>query len=122
MKHANSRQTGLDAESRALVFLENNGYTVLQRNYATPWGEIDIVAKDKDKLCFIEVKMRSTSAFGSPALAVSGAKQRRIAMSALAYMKQFRVSGGARFDVVSMVRLPDGWKMDLYRNAFDFPW
>jgi putative endonuclease len=122
MKHETTRQAGLDAESAAAGFLERNGYAVLDRNYATPWGEIDIIAREKGKLCFVEVKMRSTLAFGSPASSVSSAKQRRIALAALAYMKRFRVTGGARFDVVSMVRLADGWKIDVYRNAFDFPW
>jgi putative endonuclease len=117
-----SRQTGSEAEDRAAQFLRDSGYSIVARNFSTKWGEIDIVARDKEKVCFIEVKMRSTCSFGSPAQAVSYPKQRRIAMAAIVFMKQRGLGGcGARFDVVSMVRSKLGWKIDLYRNAFEFP-
>lgn len=117
-----SRQTGCEAENRAADFLRENGYSIIARNFATKWGEIDIVARDKEKVCFVEVKMRSDSSFGSPAQAVSFAKQRRIAMAAVAFMRQRGLGNcSGRFDVVSMVRSSSGWSIDLYRNAFEFP-
>lgn len=117
-----SRSLGADAEARAERYLRDNGYVILDRNFSTQWGEIDIVARDHGKVCFVEVKMRTSAAFGIPALAVSRSKQRRIAMAALVFMKLKRLGDcAARFDVVSMMPEGGGWKIELYRNAFDFP-
>ena len=66
---------GILAEDKAEEFLKKSGYQILRRNYKTKLGEVDIIAKDKDTFCFVEVKCRSTDKFGKGFEAVSGKKQ-----------------------------------------------
>ena len=69
------RDLGKQGEEIALRFLKKKGYRIIQTNYSCKLGEVDIVAKEKDTLVFIEVKTRTSLAFGPPQLAVTPAKQ-----------------------------------------------
>ena len=70
-------------EAQAARLLKKMGYKILEQNYRTPLGEIDIIAREKKTLVFVEVKARASTGYGHPKLAVTPAKQRRISMAAL---------------------------------------
>jgi putative endonuclease len=114
-------QLGQIGEKAAVAFLERQGYGILQCNFRNKLGEIDIVAKDKDTLCFIEVKTRKTDAFGSPFESVTKVKQRKIIHVALSYLKaQGRSEANVRFDVVSVIAGDEeGPQVEIIKNAFE---
>jgi putative endonuclease len=117
---AERRRWGDAAEDRAAVLLEAAGYRVLERNFQCREGELDIVAERDDVLCFVEVRMRSTAAWGDPALTVSRAKQRRVVRAALRYLFLHRIHGRAlRFDVISVVGRGQDAKLEHIPDAFD---
>ena len=96
------------------------GYRILEQNYRNSLGEIDIIAKDRDTLVFVEVKTRSSLRFGSPKRAVTPQKQRKISMVALAYLKQTgQMDVKARFDVVSVSTENRRPEIEIVKNAFD---
>ena len=115
-------ETGRLGEDAACVFLAKNGYTVLQRNFRTSLGEIDIIAQEKDVLCFIEVKTRTRGSYGAPQEAVDSRKQRQIAKVALLYLKtKHLLDHNARFDVVWVMRSQDPPEIGVIKNAFELP-
>jgi putative endonuclease len=104
----------------ALRFLKKNGYRILERNYVCKLGEIDIIAKEKDTLAFIEVKTRTSTLFGPPQLAVTPSKQMQLSKAALYFLKEKRLENvKARFDVVAILLSQKGKEIDLIRDAFD---
>jgi putative endonuclease len=112
--------TGRQGETRAIEFLKNNGYRIIARNFKCSLGEIDIIAQDKEVLCFIEVKTRASDKFGLPQEAVSCFKQRQISKVALAYLKQNNLlDKKARFDVVSLMHSQLTPEPKLIKNAFE---
>ena len=83
-------------------------------------GEIDIVAKDKDTLVFVEVKCRKTEEFGDPELAVGAKKQRTLSLISMHYLTQKpTLQEDCRFDVVAIKILPSGTEVTLIQNAFE---
>ncbi len=83
-------------------------------------GEIDIIAREKKTLVFVEVKARASTGFGHPKLAVTPAKQRRISMAALCYLKETgQTHAKARFDVVAILASHPAPRIEIIRNAFD---
>lgn len=114
-------QLGQAGEDAAVTFLEREGYHILRRNFRNKLGEIDIIAKDHDTVCFIEVKTRKSDAFGSPFESVTKAKQRKIIYVALSYLKmQGRNEANVRFDVVSVILGDeDGPQVEIIINAFE---
>ena len=94
---------GRDAESRAADFLMKKGYKIIRRNYQIRGGEIDLIAKDGDWLVFIEVKMRSSDAFGTGAEAVTKKKQQAIVRTACRYIYENNCAESPmRFDVLEL--------------------
>ncbi|PNV63865.1 YraN family protein [Clostridium sp. chh4-2] len=112
----NKRETGGCYEEMAAAYLEKEGYHIIERNYYTRQGEIDIVARDGEYLVFIEVKYRNNLKKGHPAEAVTYQKQQRIRKSARYYMYEHRISEDmpCRFDVVSILKE----EIQLFKNAF----
>ena len=107
-------------EGVAVQLLKEQGYKIWKRNYKTKLGEIDIIAKDKDTVCFIEVKTRHSDKFGSPEESISESKQKKIARVALLFLKEMNLlDKKARFDVVSVVYLKGELRPDLIKNAFE---
>lgn len=100
MKNIINGQIG---EELATELLKKKSYKILQRNYKNILGEIDIIAKDKDYLIFVEVKFRNTRMFGRASEAVDKRKQHKIRQVALLYLKQKRqLESNVRFDVVEV--------------------
>jgi putative endonuclease len=113
-------KTGKKGEEIAVRHLQKLGYRILERNYRCPLGEIDVVARDKDTIVFVEVKSRKTEEFGDPELAVGKAKQKKMSLLSLYYLSQQAPSQmDARFDVVAVKMLSSGTEVKLFRNAFD---
>jgi putative endonuclease len=113
-------ELGQKGERIAVSFLKNEGYRIIAVNYRTRLGQIDIVAKDKGTICFVEVKTRKSQRFGKPAEAVGVFKQRKISQVALAFLKQNGLlNSPARFDVVSISHQEIHPKVELIKNAFE---
>ena len=107
-------------ENEAAAYLKANGYRILERNFRTPLGEIDIIALDKSVVCFVEVKARSSENFGSPKEAVSSSKQRQIAKAALVFLKDRKLlDRSSRFDVVSVIMRGGKPEIELIKDAFE---
>ena len=114
------QQYGAQSESLAARLLKQRGYTILETNYRTPLGEIDIIARDRGTIVFVEVKARRSLGFGGPKWAVTPKKQRKISMVALYYLKTTRQSQAkARFDVVAIRSLAHPPQVEIIQNAFD---
>jgi len=117
----NSRQKfGEQSESIAVSYLKKHGYKIIEQNYRTKLGEIDIIAREKGTIAFIEVKSRKSKNFGSPKWAVTPKKQRKISMVALWYLKTTKQSNvKARFDVVSIISANNNPSIEIIKNAFE---
>lgn len=112
----NKRTAGSIGESAACSALTKAGLTILERNWRRPTGEIDIIAKDRRTIVFVEVKTRSSLKFGRPAEAVNKAKQLHILRTAMLYLTEKGLEDApVRFDIVEV--LPDGIRH--LRAAFD---
>ena len=112
----NKRISGASGETAACEALKRSGLTILERNWRRPTGEIDIIAKDRHTIAFIEVKTRSTLRFGRPAEAVNKAKRMHILRTAMLYLAEKGLEDTpVRFDIVEV--LPDGIRH--LRAAFD---
>lgn len=100
----NSRETWVKGEQGAKDFLVKKGYKIIETNFATKVGEIDIIAADGDVLVFVEVKARKNADFGEPIEAVTPWKVRKIALVAKQYLVMKRKLGApVRFDVVECI-------------------
>jgi putative endonuclease len=117
------KELGKKGEELALRFLKKNGYRVIEKNYVCKMGEMDIIAKEKDTLVFIEVKTRTSNTFGPPQLAVNPKKQSQMSKVALYFLKEKKLEDvKARFDVVAILLGPKGEEIELIKDAFDLKW
>ena len=100
----NKKKKGRLGEDLALRFLVRNNYKILQQNYYSRWGEIDLIVWDREleELVFVEVKTRSSNKFGYPEEAVDGVKFKRIVKTANIYLQKVGYHKNYRFDCVSV--------------------
>ncbi len=94
------RETGILGENLAKDFLKKRGYRILETNYRCRHGEIDIVARHKDFLVFIEVRTKTSLEFGSPGESITPAKKERMKTTALHYQQEHN-------------NLPSLWRIDV---------
>ncbi|MEW6163210.1 MAG: YraN family protein [Nitrospirota bacterium] len=107
-------------ESLAVKFLKGKGYKIIARNYKTPIGEIDIVAKDGNTVVFVEVKTRADDSFGYPFEAVNKKKRQKLRNLALLYLKRQGKESPVRFDVLSIFYRDSGKKdIEHIKDAFE---
>ncbi|MFN3966325.1 MAG: YraN family protein [Endomicrobiia bacterium] len=112
------QEIGKKGENKAIDFLKKKGYQILETNYRTRFGEIDIIAEENNDIVFIEVKTRTNYSFGAPQLAVDLRKQKKIIKTALNYIKTKNIlNKNFRFDVVAQI---DN-NIELIKNAFCCP-
>lgn len=99
----NKRRFGIIGEKIAQDYLRNKGYEILETNYYTKRGEIDIIVKNGYYIIFVEVKTRTTLKFGTPAMAVNSIKRKHIKRVAktFLYLKNLH-QYDVRFDVVEV--------------------
>lgn len=113
------RQLGDHGEDLAAAALKQQGYKILERNYVTPLGEIDLIARQGKVVVVVEVKTRRGSSFGAPQEAVNYAKQGRLRRLAEYYLKAKRLTGSpVRFDVVAVTLAGDEPRVEIIRDAF----
>jgi putative endonuclease len=99
-------EIGRKGESIALDYLMRKGYTIVEKNYTYRRFEIDIIAKQRNTIVFIEVKTRKGSHFGFPEEAVDDKKIRHILKCADHYLYQNQWNGNIRFDIISILLNP----------------
>lgn len=114
-------EKGRLGEVLAASFLKKNGYEIIETNYRTRIGEIDLIAKDQQTVCFVEVKARTSLGLGYPEESITRHKQMKLAKSAKVYLLSHHlVDVDLRFDVVSVLLSEDGSaQIDLLKDAFD---
>ncbi|MFQ5795771.1 MAG: YraN family protein [Candidatus Bipolaricaulia bacterium] len=107
---------GERGEAHAAEFLRRQGYEIIARNYRWRGGEIDLIARDRNWLVFVEVKARSGDDYGLPEEAITAAKRRRLITAARAYLAGGRVERDwdIRFDVVAI----SGGEIRLHQGVF----
>ena len=108
-----TKEIGDTGEGLAADYLVGQGYKIIKRNYRTPFGEIDIIALDKDTLVFVEVKKKTGDGFGAPAEMITPRKIGKIRRTAECYILEKELKNLLwRIDAV----LIDGAKVELLRN------
>lgn len=113
----NKRKIGANYEKISGEYLEKHGYDIIEYNFYSRTGEIDIIAMHEGYLVFVEVKYRENDNAGHPLEAVSVTKQRSISKCAAYYLKKHNLYNvPVRFDVVGIL----GDKIQVVQNAFDF--
>ncbi len=108
-------------EDAAVAALVARGYRVLARNVRLRLGELDVVADERGTIVFVEVKTRRSAAYGTPAEAVTGKKQRALLRLAAAYLGRRGLSDRpCRFDVAEVWMGPGGRviRVEILRDAF----
>lgn len=120
MKNISKINIGKKGENLAAVFLKKHGYEIIQYNFRCAMGEIDIIAREKGELVFVEVKARKSDDFGYPEQAVGLKKQRKVSQVASWYLQKNGLNDPkVRFDVVA-IRLGAVNEIRHIKNAFDF--
>jgi putative endonuclease len=116
-----NKEFGKRGEELAAKELGRLGYKVLETNYRTPIGEIDIIAMDGGTLVFVEVKSRRDDSFGAPEISVHHHKRRQITRAALLYIGRRKKQGlPCRFDVVGICPGTDGrLTVKVIKDAFE---
>ncbi len=113
-----TQKTGGEGETEAVNYLRSIGYEILERNWRYSNQEIDIIAKDKFFLVIAEVKTRSSSAFGEPEVFVNRQKQRNLIKAANAYLEKKNLMLESRFDILSIMKNGENYKVKHIQNAF----
>lgn len=102
MSGQDSRLLGRWGEDRAAAFLRDKGFSVTAANWSCRFGEIDLIAQDGTYLCFVEVKLRKSDAYGTAAAFVDRRKQEKLRITAELYLAQHPTCLQPRFDVVEI--------------------
>jgi putative endonuclease len=100
------RETGILGENLACEFLGNNGYTIIEKNFRCPRGEIDIVARRQDTLVFVEVRTKRSRSFGTPEESITPVKMERLRNIAAYYWQSHN-------------DLPESWRIDVVAVRLD---
>ena len=103
------------AEQRALLFLQAQGLTLVERNFRCKGGEIDLVMRDAGTLVFVEVRKRADTRHGGAAASVTARKQARLIVAAQVFLQRYRMPPPCRFDIIAI----DGDVMDWLKNAIE---
>ncbi|HLS30443.1 MAG TPA: YraN family protein [Flavobacteriaceae bacterium] len=115
---AEHNKLGKKGEHLAVSFLLENGYEILERNYRFRKAEIDIIAKKGEVLAAVEVKTRSTSAFGNPQDFVKPKKIKLMVAAFDHYILKNDLEVEARFDIIAIVKNRLGTRIEHLEDAF----
>ena len=115
----NNRASGDLGEEIARRYLARKGYRIVERNYRTRRGELDLIARQDDTLVVVEVKLRRTTSYGDPLDAVTPRKQRSIRLMAEEYLSERDPNyGELRFDVLGILLLAGRPEITHVEDAF----
>jgi len=117
-KQANNTR-GQQAEDLALTYLKQQGLILIQRNYRSRYGEIDLIMQDKEHIVFVEVRFRSSNQYGGAASSVDIHKQRKLIKCAQQYIANTHNRLGFRFDVLAISPSAKQHDIQWLTNAFD---
>jgi putative endonuclease len=109
---------GKKGEDIAVRYLEEHGYSIIDRNWRSGHFELDIVAEKDGTMASIEVKTRRNDVYMKPVEAVSRAKIRRIVMATDAYIRRYCINMPVRFDIISITAEGAGFRVEHYQDAF----
>ena len=101
----NRAQRGAAAEALAAQYLQERGVAIVARNYRCRGGEIDLIGRDGDTLVFVEVRLRSSAAFGGAAESIGARKRKRLALAAAHYLARIGREPPCRFDAILLASL-----------------
>jgi len=102
MSGQDSRRRGRRGEDLAARYLRDKGFHILDANWRCRFGEIDLIAEDGTYLCFVEVKLRKSAAYGSAAAFVDWRKQEKLRTTAMLYLSRHPTELQPRFDVIEI--------------------
>lgn len=114
MKH----HLGNEGEILAQNFLKEKDYKILHTNWRSSYYEIDIIAKFENTLVIVEVKTRTSSAFGNPSDFVQTKKHQNLFKATEEYIHQHDYNGEIRFDIISIYKSEEKWIIEHYEDAF----
>jgi putative endonuclease len=119
-KLTSRKKSGNDAEQQACKYLQSNGLKLVEKNFTTKAGEVDLIMRDtnsnSEMLVFVEVRYRKNTDFGGAAASVTPKKQQRIIKAALAYQQKHAPQSSMRFDVVAIEG--DNRELNWIQSAF----
>jgi putative endonuclease len=116
-------ELGKFGEEKAVEYLLSKGYKIRDRNWKAGKYELDIVAEKDGQLVIVEVKTRSTSIFGNPEEFVNNTQIKRIIYAAQHYVFRYNIHFGTRFDIISILKIPDGnYEIKHIEDAFMPSW
>ncbi len=116
-----SKDIGSVGEDKACEYLKGLGWEIIERNFRSTHGEVDIIAKDKDTIVFVEVKNYSSRSFYKPVFSITKGKKQCIIHAArtFLYIKQIK-DMYCRFDVIAIYRTyGTGEEIEYFKNAFE---
>lgn len=106
-------------EKLAKLFLEFNGYNILETNWRFRFGEIDIICEKDGILVFVEVKTRKSSKFGNPEEYFNTKKQKRLLKAICSYLTKNKLwDSTCRIDVISICLEPSNWHIQHFKDVF----
>lgn len=116
---SSTKEKGKEGEDLAASLLIEKGFEIIERNYRYGKGELDIIAREKDFLVFVEVKSRESLEYGKPEEAITKRKMSQIRKIAEAYLAGKNITNeNIRFDVVAILFLNGEISIEHYENAF----
>ncbi len=110
---------GILAEQKATEFLLNKGYKIIHRNYRIRNAEIDIIAEYNNELIIVEVKALSNDSLRAPEQAVNKAKIKLLVQATDEYIQKNNIDKSVRFDIISIIKQNENWKIQHLIDAFD---
>lgn len=106
---------GQIGEDEALAYLQQQGLTLVERNFLCKGGEIDLVLQDGAVLVFVEVRKRADKQHGGAAASITRSKQKRLIIAAHIFLQRYKMPPACRFDVIAI----DATEMSWLKNAID---
>ena len=113
---------GSKGEMLASRYLLDKGYAIRHCNWRSGHKEIDIIAKERDTIVFVEVKSRATELFGDASDAVTDEKARRLISAAQVYLQYYSLDLKFRFDIITVIGTCDPYRIEHIEDAFYSTW
>lgn len=114
----NNIKFGVEGEKIAINFLQDKNYEILETNWHSSHKEIDIIAKFKNEIVFVEVKSRSSNYFENPEQAVTLKKQKFLIEAAQNYIDKTNINLEVRFDIIAITKKNNSFEINHIENAF----